>query len=91
MLPVIYDDKKRVSTQTSLDCFLRRVDRIESGKEPEPVPSMSGVSETAACPPSPIADDPSALLTLCPPSSLLQSVTLLACSLDAGPCMPAVK
>ena len=32
-----------------------------SSEEPEPVPPTSGVSETAACPPSPIADDPSAL------------------------------
>ena len=32
-----------------------------SSKEPEPVSSASGVSEIAACPPSPIADDPSAL------------------------------
>ncbi|KAM7236883.1 hypothetical protein CapIbe_012555 [Capra ibex] len=37
-----------------------RVDRIESSKEPEAVPSTSG------------------------------SVSLLACSLDASPCMPAV-
>jgi len=33
--------------------------RIESSKEPEPVPSMSDVSEIAACPPSPFeVDDP---------------------------------
>ena len=32
-----------------------------STKEPEPVPSMSGMSETAAYPPSPIADNPSDL------------------------------
>ena len=41
--------------------FLKRVDRTESSREPEPVPSASGMSEIAACPPSPIADDPSAL------------------------------
>ena len=58
---VIYDEKKRAITQTSLDCFFKRVDGIESSKEPEPVLSTSGVSEIAACPPSPIADDPSAL------------------------------
>ena len=58
---VIYDEKKRATTQTSLDHFFKRVDRIECSKEPEPVPSVSGVSESAACPPSPIADDPSAL------------------------------
>ena len=45
----------------SLDCFSKRADRIESSKEPEPVPSTSGVSEIAACPLSPVADDPSAL------------------------------
>ena len=58
---VIYKEKKRATTQTSLDRFSRGVDRIESSKEPEPVPSVSGVSEIAACPPSPTADDPSAL------------------------------
>ena len=58
---VIYDEKKKATTQTSLDHFFKRVDRIESSKEPEPVPSTSGMSETAACPPSPIADDPSGL------------------------------
>ena len=41
--------------------FIKRVDRIESSKEPEPVPLVSGMSEVAACPPSPIADDSSAL------------------------------
>ena len=30
--------------------FFHRVDTIESSKEPEPVPSTSGVSEIAACP-----------------------------------------
>ena len=59
---IIYDEKKELLfPQTSLDHFFRSVDRIESSKEPEPVPSTSGVSEIAACPPSPIADDPSAL------------------------------
>ena len=32
-----------------------------SSKEPGPVPSMSGMSEIAACPLSPIADNPKAL------------------------------
>ena len=41
-------------------CF-KRLGRTESTKEPEPVLSTSGMSEIAACPPSPIADDPSAL------------------------------
>ena len=59
---VIYDEKKkRATTQTSLDRFFKRVDRIESSKQPEPVPSPSGVSEIAACPLSPIANSPSAL------------------------------
>ena len=60
---VIYEVKKRATTQTSLDYFFKRVDRIESSKEAESFPSTSGVSEVAACPPSPIADDPSALLS----------------------------
>ena len=58
---VIYDEKKRTTTQTSLNHFSKRADRIEPSKEPEPVPSTSGVSEIAACPLSPIADYPSAL------------------------------
>ena len=58
---VIYDEKKGATTQTSLGRFFKRVDRIKSSQEPETVPSMSGVSEIAACPPSPIADNPSAL------------------------------
>ena len=41
--------------------FFKRVDRIESSKEPEPVPSASDVGAMAACPPSPTADDPSTL------------------------------
>ena len=36
--------------------FFKRVDRIEFSKEPNPVPTTSGVSEIAACPPSPVAD-----------------------------------
>ena len=58
---VIYEEKNRATTQTSLDHFFKRVDRIESSKEPEPVPSTLGMSEIAACHPSPTADDPSAL------------------------------
>ncbi|XP_057575413.1 tigger transposable element-derived protein 1-like isoform X2 [Hippopotamus amphibius kiboko] len=58
---VIYDEKKRATTQTSLDRFFERVDRIKSSKGAEPVPSMSGLSEIAAGPPSPSADHPSSL------------------------------
>ena len=32
---VICDEKKRATTQTSLDRFFKRVDRIESSKEPD--------------------------------------------------------
>ena len=44
--------------------FFKRADRIESSKEVEvllSVSSVSGVSEIAACPPSPTADNPSVL------------------------------
>ena len=58
---VIYEEKKRATTQMSLDHFFKRGDRTESSKEPEPVPSASGVTEIEACPLSPIVDDPSAL------------------------------
>ncbi|CAI9154615.1 unnamed protein product [Rangifer tarandus platyrhynchus] len=123
---VIYNEKKRATTQSSLDhffkwvqsssvaqscptlcdpmacsspCFpvhhqlpeltqthVKWVDRVESSKEPEPVPSTSGMSEITACPPL-FADDPSALPS--PTLSLLQAVTL-ACSLDASASMPGV-
>ena len=54
--------KRAINTiQTSLDCFFKRVDRIESSKESEPVISTSGMSDTAACLSPPIADVPSAL------------------------------
>ena len=58
---VIYDEEKRATTQISLDHVFKRIDRIESSKQPEPVPSTAGMREIAACPPSLIADDPSAL------------------------------
>ena len=57
---VIYDEKKRATTQTSPDRFFKRVDRIESNKQ-EPVLTMSGVSDIAPYPLSPVADNPSAL------------------------------
>ena len=58
---IIYDEKKKNYYQTSLDRSFNRVNRTESSKEPEPMPSTSGMSDAAACPPSPAADDPSAL------------------------------
>ena len=51
-----------------------------------PVSQLVHVSH-AACPPSPVAEDPSALP--CPTSSPYQAVTLPACSLNASPWMPA--
>ena len=50
------------------------------------MPSTSGMSETASCPASPVADNVSALPS--PTSSPSSSRWL--CSLDASPCMPAV-
>ena len=45
-----------------------------SSKEPEPMPSASGVSEPLAYPPSPVADGPSALLSpTSSPSSIRNS------------------
>ena len=40
--------------------FFKRIDRTEFSQEPEPVPSAAGVSEIAACPLSPVANDSSA-------------------------------
>ena len=51
---VISDEKKRATTQTSLGPFFKKVDRIEPSEEPEPVSLTSGLSDTAACPPSPM-------------------------------------
>ena len=75
-------------TQTSLDHFIKKVDRIESSREPEPVPSTSGRSEVTACPPSPAGT----ILQLhhLPAPLPPPSVTHLDCSLDASPWMPAV-
>ena len=52
------------------------------------MPSTSDINDIAACPLSSTADSPSALPS--PSSSLLQSVTLLACSLNAHPYMLAI-
>ena len=47
---------------SSLDYSFQRCKRAAgSSMDPEPGPSMSDTSEVAACPPSPVADDPSAL------------------------------
>ena len=51
--------RKGATTQIYLDHFFKRVDRVEYSRELEPGPSMSGVSEIAAYPPSPAADCPS--------------------------------
>ena len=67
-------------------------DRIQPSKTPEPVPSTSGSSESAAYPPPPTADDPSALPSPIPsPSSIGSSsclLTMLWIFFDT--CMPAV-
>ena len=69
--------------------FPKWVARIESSKEPEPVPSISGMSETVACPPSPVADDPPAphLPPPLPPPGSNSSCQFHWCqSLYAGSC-----
>ena len=57
--------------------FFKRIDRIELSQEPEPVLSVSGVSEIASCPPSPTLH----LYHRPPP------IPPGACSLDASPYM----
>ena len=52
-----------------------------SSKEPEPVPSISNISEIAVFPPFPIADDPSALLSS---TSLPPPVNNSSCLLTWG-------
>ena len=51
--------------------YFKRVDRIESRKEPGPETSMSGMSEIAALPRTSTSHDPSAFASL--PSSPLSS------------------
>ena len=70
---------KKTTTQTSLDHFFKRVDRIVSSKEPESVPSMSGMMQPAPhllltvlqiyhLPPlPPSVSTPSCLFTWCQP------------------------
>ena len=66
---VIYDEQKGATTQMSLHYFFFfffiREDRTEYRQEPEPVPSSSGMQDIEAGPLSPVANDPSALPTVC--------------------------
>ena len=73
---------EHIHTQTSLDPFFKRVDRIESSKEPEPGPSTSGVSEAEVFPACP--DCPSALHLLPPLHSPVSNSSCLFT--DTSPC-----
>ena len=42
--------KKDLLLRTSLACFSERVNTVESSKDPEPMPSVLGMSEIATCP-----------------------------------------
>lgn len=64
---VIDDRKIRAATQTSVDLCFKRVDSFGSSKNPWC--RLSGLSDTAARPPSPVADDPSALPSPASPPS----------------------
>ena len=55
---VTHDEKKRVTTHILLDHFFKKVDRIETSREPEPVSSTSVMSEITACLLSLILDSP---------------------------------
>ena len=66
--------------------LFKRVDRIESSKEPEPVPSTSNESESAACPPSPVTADPSVLPS--PTASPVSNSSRLLTPCQS--CVPAV-
>ena len=79
-------EKNRATTQTSLDQVFQRVDRTESSKEARPSCQEWVRSQLALRLLSPRTLQ---LYRFHMPSPLL-SVTLLACSLDASPCMPAV-
>ena len=58
---VCYISSKSPAHEPSVVKFQRCEHASGSRKGPEPVPSTSGESETAACPQSPAADDPSSL------------------------------
>ena len=58
---VFYDEKKSYHPDKAWIILFKRVDRIESSKEAERMPSTSGVNEITVCPLSPIADNPSAV------------------------------
>ena len=65
--------------------FFKRVDRIESSKEQESVPSALGMNKVAACCSSPISQDLLVLPSPPHPPPPPPSVTLLFCSLNACP------
>ena len=79
---IIYDEKKKELLP------IKRIGRIESSMEPDPVPSASGMSEIAVC--LHLLFRWSFSSTISHLLSLLQVVILLACSPDARPCMPTV-
>ena len=79
---------ERVTTLTLLEHFFKRVDRIESGKEPEPAINTSHEWNCSLC--SISYCWPFFSSTISHLLSLLQSVTLLAHPLTTSPCMPAV-
>ena len=58
---VFYDEKKSYHPDKAWIILFKRVDKIESSKEAEHMPSTSGVNEITVHPPSPIADDLSAV------------------------------
>ena len=78
--------KKEIPPRNHWAAFFKRVDRIELSKEPERVPSTSGVSETAACPSSVVADNPSALPALTSFPSCSQQLFLPVHSMPAPVC-----
>ena len=82
--------QKRATTQTSLDHFFKRVGRIKSSRVPEPVPSVSGMSEITACRPSPITNNPQVYHLPPPlPSPVSNSYLFTRCPLPIH-CIPAV-
>ena len=75
--------EKRPTIQISLGHFFKKVDRIESSKEPDRTCVIkSGMSGIAAYPPSPVSYSPSALPS---PTALFQLVTRLPVHLMPAP------
>ena len=88
LLFFVYDEKNRATTQTSLDCFYKKVDRIEPSKEQELVTSKTRCEWNCSFPHLLLLESFS--YTVFYPLSLPQAVTLLSSTLKGSPCVSGI-